>query len=53
MDGYGKKERLALISWEKVCMPFNKGGLGLRRVTTMNDSLFVKLLWRWHKEEGE
>ena len=34
-------------------MPYNKGGLGLRRVTTMNDSLLAKLLWRWHKEEGE
>ena len=34
-------------------MPLNKGGLGLRRVTTMNDSLLAKLLWRWHKEEGE
>lgn len=48
-----KKKRLALIAWEKICMPFNKGGLGLRRVTTMNDYLLSKLLWRRHKEEGE
>ena len=34
-------------------MPFYKGGLGLRRVTIMNDSLFAKLLCRWHKDEGE
>ena len=34
-------------------MSLNKGGLGLRRVTTMNEFLLAKLLWRWHKEEGE
>lgn len=48
-----KKKRSPLISQEKVCMPFNKGDLGLRRVTAMNDSFLSKLLWRWHKEEGE
>ena len=53
MDRYGKKKIMPLIAWEKVCMPLNKGGLGLGRVTTMNDSLLAKLLWRWHKEEGE
>ena len=47
------KKRLPLIGWEKVCMPLNKGGLGLIRVTTMNEFLLAKLLWRWHKEEGE
>lgn len=34
-------------------MPLNKGGLGLRRITIMNELLLAKLLWRWHKEEGE
>ena len=48
-----KKKRLALVVWEKVFMPFDKGGLGLRRFSSMNDSLLAKLIWRWHKEEGE
>ena len=51
--GVENQKRLPLIAWENVCMPFEKGGLGLRRITTMNKFLLAKLLWRWHKEEGE
>lgn len=34
-------------------MAFNKGGLGLGRVASMNDSFLEKFIRRWHKEEGE
>ena len=34
-------------------MPQKKGGLGLRRVSAMNDFLLAKFLWRWHKDLGE
>ena len=47
------KKRIPLIALENVCMPRKKGGFGLRRVTSMNDLLLAKLLWRWHKEDGE
>ena len=53
MDGYGKKKRMDLIVCDKVCMPINKGGLGLRRVMTMNDSLISKIIFTWHQEKGE
>lgn len=51
--GMENKKRLPLIAWENVCMPYKKGGLGLRRVTSMNDYLMEKMLWRWQKENGE
>ena len=51
--GMEKKKRMALFTWEKVSIPINKEGLGLRRVLTMNDSLLAKLIRRWHQEEGE
>lgn len=47
------KKRLPLIAWENVCIPKGKGGIGLRRISIMNELLLAKLLWRWHKEEGE
>ena len=34
-------------------MPYKKGGLGLRRISSMNDFLMAKLLWRWYHEDGE
>lgn len=51
--GMEKKKIMALIAWDKFCMPIKKGGLGLIRVITMNDSLLAKLLWQWHQEDGE
>ena len=47
------KKRLPLIVWENVCIPKGKGGLGFWRLSFMNELLMVKLIWRWHKEEGE
>ena len=51
--GMETKKRLLLIAWENVCIPRGKGGLGLQRISTMNELLLAKLLWRWHKEEGK
>ncbi len=47
------KKGLRLIASENVCIPKGKGGLGLQRISFMNELLLAKLLWRWHKEEGE
>ena len=47
------KKRLPLIALENVCIPKGKGGLGLQRISTMNELLLAKLLWRWHREDGE
>lgn len=40
-----------LISWEVLCRPKERGGLGLRRSALMNKSLLVKLAWRLFHEE--
>jgi hypothetical protein len=41
--------KIALISWEKICKPKLKGGLGLRDPTILNKVLSAKIWWRWLK----
>jgi len=37
---------LPLVAWTKICMPKNKGGLGLRRVSDTNLAFQCKLVWK-------
>ena len=39
-----------LVAWEKVCLPVEDGGLGIRRVGLFNQTLLGKWLWRFGKE---
>ncbi|KAF3549742.1 hypothetical protein DY000_02004116 [Brassica cretica] len=41
----------AKISWKSVCLPQSEGGLGLRDLTTWNQTLSLKLLWLLHCED--
>ncbi|XP_058726432.1 uncharacterized protein LOC131597777 [Vicia villosa] len=34
------------IKWNKVCLPIEKGGLGIRRLADFNQALLVKWKWR-------
>ncbi|XP_026459208.1 uncharacterized protein LOC113359850 [Papaver somniferum] len=34
------------LSWKKVCTPYEEGGLGIRRLKVVNQSLLMKLMWR-------
>ncbi|XP_026384030.1 uncharacterized protein LOC113279558 [Papaver somniferum] len=34
------------ISWRRVCTPFNEGGLGIRRLSNVNKSLLMKMMWK-------
>jgi hypothetical protein len=46
----GMNERkIALISWEKICKPKLKGGLGLWDPTILNKVLSATIWWRWIK----
>jgi hypothetical protein len=37
---------LALISWDKICKPKDEGGIGVRDLKKMNQTLILKLVWQ-------
>lgn len=41
-----KKRYLAYISWEKITMPLELGGLAIRDLYVVNEALLMKALWK-------
>ncbi|KAI5397396.1 hypothetical protein KIW84_063274 [Lathyrus oleraceus] len=44
--GVAQKNFIHWVSWEKVCLPKDKGGLGVKNIELFNISLFRKWEWR-------
>ncbi|KAL4397351.1 hypothetical protein AHAS_Ahas01G0183200 [Arachis hypogaea] len=40
------KKRLHLIGWKTMCLPRHEGGLGFRKLSSMNDAFLIKILWQ-------
>jgi len=45
--GSGKNRKWALLKWDKVCLPKNAGGVGLRDPEHNNKAMGAKIWWRW------
>lgn len=48
--GNEERRKIAWVSWEVVCKPKEKGGLGLRDLNLFNLSLLGKWSWRLLEE---
>ena len=40
------QKKIAWVEWETVCLPKEKGGLGIKDIRTFNKALLEK--WRWN-----
>jgi len=46
-------KKIAWIKWEAVCLPKEKGGLGIKDIDTFNLALLGKWKWNLMQEKGE
>ncbi|XP_026443168.1 uncharacterized protein LOC113343060 [Papaver somniferum] len=45
-SGDSNINRVVVVAYDKICCPFEEGGLGLTRMDTMNKALIMKLWWK-------
>lgn len=44
---------MPLVAWDKLCMPKNAGGAGLRNLMIMNLSMGEKLVWKLYTNNDQ
>lgn len=44
-SGAASERKMSLVNWSKVCLPKNRGGLGLKNLSRMNTALLMKIGW--------
>ena len=49
-SGVGEGKRYHLVSWDAVCKPMVKRGLGIGKIPLRNRALLGKWLWRFPRE---
>lgn len=47
-----KKKKLHLLSWDSICSPKDKGGLGLTKLKNRNLALIAKWWWQAYEEKS-
>ncbi|XP_026430553.1 uncharacterized protein LOC113327591 [Papaver somniferum] len=45
-SGDGEIRKYKTLSWKKICVPYNEGGLGIRRLEVFNKILLMKMMWK-------
>ena len=51
-SGVGEGKRDHLVSWDVVCKPKLRGGLGFGKISERNVALLGKWLWRYPREDS-
>ncbi|XP_026398770.1 uncharacterized protein LOC113294598 [Papaver somniferum] len=52
-SGNAEDRKCITLKWNTVCIPFEEGGLGIRRLEDMNKALLMKFLWNMLQSEDE
>ena len=48
-----EKRKIAWVKWKTVCLPKDKGGLGIKDIKTFNTALLGKCRWDLFQQSGE
>jgi len=51
--GWDDQHKIAWVKWETVCLPKDKGGLGVKDITKFNLALLAKWKWNLFHHSGE
>jgi len=51
--GVADHNKIAWVKWDTVCLPKDKGGLGIKDVNTFNLALLAKWKWQLFQHQGQ